>query len=38
MLTHQKKFNGLITMLLMKIKRFFLLDNGTVHKFKALQD
>jgi hypothetical protein len=38
MLTPYRKFNGLITISLMKIKRFFLLDNGTVHKFKALQD
>jgi hypothetical protein len=38
MLTQHEKFNSLITMSLIKIKRFFLLDNGTVHKFKALQD
>lgn len=38
MLTPRRKFNHLITMPLIKIKRFFLLDNGTVHKFKALQD
>lgn len=31
------KFNKLITIGLIKIKEFFLLDNRRVYKFKALQ-
>ncbi len=37
MLIQQGKFNWLITIKLINLERFFLLDNIRVHKFKVSQ-
>ena len=37
MLIEQGKFNWLITIKLINLERFFLLDHARVYKFKALQ-